>query len=276
LIVPLAVPRGKGIGRLVAVAAVCVMAAAAAVTVVPESTWNRIATTGQEITEGTMDGRKGIWIGAWRAFQERPLLGFGAGAFRTAVAATPLPVGQHYPHNTNPHNAFLAVLVEQGLVGFAIFGLLVAICVARLWVMPSSDRKTAAVLMLTWFVGAMSLGWQYRKPTWLLFGLLAAQASVAAAPAGRLRRSRAHNDDPGVFQLAPAPIRQASAQLMIGVDDTRACVRPSNDEPIGDLVGQLVSSIRTLQSQMTEAFESAFVPDNMSGVDVERRVWGTH
>jgi O-antigen ligase len=190
LIVPLAVPRGKGIGRALAVSVVCVMAAAAAVTIVPESTWSRLATTGQEITQGTMDGRKGIWIGALRTFQERPLLGFGAGAFRTAVANTPLPVGQRYPHNTNPHNAFLAVLIEQGLIGFVIFGLLVAICVARLWVMSSGDRNTAAVLMLTWFIGAMSLGWQYRKPTWLLFGLLAAQASTATAAAGRAVRRR--------------------------------------------------------------------------------------
>jgi O-antigen ligase len=191
LIVPLAAPRGRRAGHVAAAAAVCLLAAAAALTVVPASNWNRIATAGQEITDGTLNGRKAIWIGAWRAFQERPLLGVGAGAFRTAVARIPLPAGHRYPHNTNPHNAFLAVLIEQGLVGFALFSLLIATCVTLMWRSERPDRLTATVLMLTWFVGSMALGWQYRKPTWLLFGLLATQASAGRTPAERTQRDRA-------------------------------------------------------------------------------------
>jgi hypothetical protein len=38
--------------------------------------------------------------------------------------------------------------------------------------------------MLSWFVGGLSIHWQYHKLTWLLFGLLAAQGGL---PTGHLR-----------------------------------------------------------------------------------------
>ena len=269
LIVPLAAARGKRVGHVVAAAVVCLLAAGAALTVVPHSNWDRIATARQEITDGTMNGRKAIWIGAWRAFQERPLFGFGAGAFRTAVARMPLPGGQRYPHNTNPHNAFLAVLIEQGLLGFGIFSLLIATCVTLMWRTASVDRRTAAVLMLTWFVGSMSLGWQYRKPTWLLFGLLAVQASTATALAERARRQRADSEVGGfLLRLPVAPIDRAHP-APIGMDVGRAAARvhPTVERPmIEDVIVELIGDIRRLQSELADALSPFGNVDNIKHV----------
>jgi hypothetical protein len=40
-------------------------------------------------------------------------------------------------------------------------------------------QKWVWVLMLaTWAIGVSSLTWEYRKPTWFLFGMLAAQAGM--------------------------------------------------------------------------------------------------
>jgi O-antigen ligase len=274
LIVPLALPRGKGIGRVLAVAAVCLMAGAAALTVVPESSWDRIATAREEITEGTMNGRRVIWTAAWRAFQERPLLGVGAGAFRSAVARMPLADGGRFPHSTAPHNTFLAVLVEQGLVGFAIFGILLGACGALMWGTAAVDRKTAAVLMLTWLVGSMSLGWQYQKPTWLLFGLLAVLASNSDRCREAARRKRADGEVAGfVLRLSVAPIdRVHPAPIQVEIAGTAALSRQPIDGPkVEDLIVQLIGDIRTLQSQLDDAFGlPSGKAENVKHLHVER------
>jgi putative inorganic carbon (hco3(-)) transporter len=137
-------------------------------TVVPETSWNRILMIDQEMSEeGTLGGRAGIWSAGLQVFQERPLLGYGAGAYAPAVESL---LGRAI----SAHNALLAVLVEQGLVGFSVFVALLAACMWVLWHQPPAERVLWAVLMSSWFVGVMSLGWQYRKITWFLFGLLAA------------------------------------------------------------------------------------------------------
>jgi hypothetical protein len=46
-------------------------------------------------------------------------------------------------------------------------------CASR---MRHLERCLWLTLMLTWTIGVSALTWEYRKPTWLLFGLLAAHA----------------------------------------------------------------------------------------------------
>jgi hypothetical protein len=71
----------------------------------------------------------------------------------------------------------LGVLVEQGIVGFLIYAALLGACAAAIVRMPSVEKKLWSALMLSWLVGVMSLNWEYRKVTWLLFGLVAAQSA---------------------------------------------------------------------------------------------------
>ena len=88
------------------------------------------------------------------------------------VAVYPI-LGDYAP----PHNTALAVLVEQGIVGFLVFLALLGACVASIWKLARPERKFWVVLMLSWLVGVMSVHWQYHKLTWLLFGLLGSHAS---------------------------------------------------------------------------------------------------
>jgi O-antigen ligase len=181
LIVPLTVSL-RSIRSMVITAAVLLLASGTAALIVPEYNWNRVLTAGNELSGGgTMSGRVMIWAAGRRAFQDRPVLGAGAGAFMAAVEPM---IG---PRNA-PHNVFLAILVEQGIVGFFAFFALLAVCGWRAYRLPPLERKVWAVIGFVWLVGAMSLGWQYRKLTWLLFGLLAAQAVTAAAREHNLER----------------------------------------------------------------------------------------
>jgi len=169
-IIPLTLPR-RSLRSVVLTAGVLVAAVGVAAFLVPQYSWDRIFTIRQEVSGGTMSGRVGIWKAGLEAFQERQVLGAGAGAFEEAV--------EPFLAHRAPHNVFLAVLVEQGIVGGFVFGALLAACACGVYRLPLSERKVYGVIGLTWLVGAMTLGWQYRKTTWLIFGMISAQASVA-------------------------------------------------------------------------------------------------
>ncbi len=166
LIVPLLfrnLTRVTKTGLLLAV----VFFATAVMVYAPTAPLERLASIPQEISSGTIGERGAIWRAGWQVYQERPFTGVGIGAFATAVSPF---LGEAIV----AHNAFLTVLVETGLVGFALLILALCMLAARIVRLDSIDRRFWSVMLLTWFLGAMSLSWAHRKPTWLLFGLIAA------------------------------------------------------------------------------------------------------
>jgi O-antigen ligase len=167
-IIPLTL-RWRSFSSMVRTAGILVAAVALAAVIVPASSWDRISSLPREALGGTVGGRLGIWRAGLEAFQQRPMLGAGAGAFDVAI--------EPFLGRMASHNVFVAVLVEQGLVGIVVFGVLLATCAWCIYRLPLHERRVFAVIALTWFVGGMSLSWQYRKTTWLIFGLLSAQAA---------------------------------------------------------------------------------------------------
>jgi O-antigen ligase len=168
-IVPLTLRIGS-LRSLVLTVTLIVVAVPSIIWYVPSSSWERMLTIREELSGGTMTGRTGVWRAGLNAFQERPLVGFGAGAFGTAVAVS---IPEHRMRFA--HNALLSVLVEQGVVGLFLYSVLLAACAWTITRLQPPERTLWAVLMLSWLVGVMSLSWEYHKLTWLLFGLLAAQ-----------------------------------------------------------------------------------------------------
>jgi O-antigen ligase len=137
---------------------------------VPQYSWDRLATIPGEITSGNIS-RISIWFAGFEVFGENTLLGVGIGAFRSSIA----PV---LGHGTAAHNTFLEILVEQGVVGFTIFAAFLVLVWATALRSSPLTRRFWIFLLLTWTVGIMALSWSHRKPSWFLFGLLAAQPTA--------------------------------------------------------------------------------------------------
>ena len=87
------------------------------------------------------------------------------------------------------HNSFISVMVEQGIIGLSIFLALFLSLFIRSLHMSGPVRSLWIISLLTWSVGVMDLTWEYRKPTWFLFGMIAA-ISVSPKiqrPRGRIK-----------------------------------------------------------------------------------------
>lgn len=183
LIVPLTISR-LGLGMKLAMAVFLVASAAITWRYIPERSLARLATTRTELMEGTMNERRVIWRAGARLIPQHPLEGIGAGAFTRAVVP-------FLGYEKAPHNAYLSVLVEQGIVGLSLF-LLVFVCAflhAR--DAPSRERPLLLILLVTLIIGLMPRAWEAEKHTWLILALLLTPAVAvreAAVRAGVVRR----------------------------------------------------------------------------------------
>jgi O-antigen ligase len=194
LVALLIVPWTLGRLRFRAKAALYALAVASvafATRFVPEASLERIGSTRADIEAGHFGGRAVIWQSGLEVVREHPLVGVGAGAFGAAVA--PILGG-----DAASHQAFLSILVEQGLVGLTLFLAMALAAVVSLPRLPTLERRFSIVILAALAVGGLSANWDYRKPLWFVLGVLAAQVGVA-------RSSRAAQAAPA--RLAPGAVR---------------------------------------------------------------------
>ena len=181
----------------------------------PESARQRIEAplSSQQRSE---DGRNTIWTLAFRAFEDNPVTGVGAGNFRVVQRQFLLrpgvdrarTVGSEViddPHGKVAHNSFLAVASELGIVGLVLFVFLLgfaAVCLlkaARLFKAAGDGRmQIVAICLVVAIVGSLGVqmfqAQQQEKVIWLLLGLGPALLAIA-------RRQQA--------ELEPSPKRRA-------------------------------------------------------------------
>jgi O-antigen ligase len=160
--------------RAVLIAVLAVMIPTAAV-LVPASSWRRLSTLASEVSKGTLNSRTVLWKIGWDAFGGKAFQGVGSGAYPEVVAPV---LGRPWGFTAVAHNSFISVLVETGLIGFAIFLSALAAMASRARRMPWLERRFWLTVLATWTIGVCSLTWEQRKPTWLIFALLAAHAGV--------------------------------------------------------------------------------------------------
>jgi len=139
---------------------------------VPETSLERIATTRADIEAGYFGGRGHIWRAGLEVAREHPLVGVGAGGYVAALEPAAHGVGQF-----GSHDVFLAILVEDGVVGLFLFLAMVAATIKPLRQLPQLQRRFGIVLLLALGVGSISLEWENRKQFWFVLGILAAQVA---------------------------------------------------------------------------------------------------
>ena len=132
--------------------------------VVPDSTWNRLQSTYEEISGGNIGNRARIWRAGLSVFEEHPILGVGAGGYPAAMEEKlGIPKASH--------NAFLSTLVELGPIGAVLFLAVVISAFLSVLGMKATERWFWLVLLLMWFIGASFTTSEADKHTWLFLAL---------------------------------------------------------------------------------------------------------
>jgi O-antigen ligase len=139
--------------------------------VTPAESIARWSTIGSEITHGSLNSRLYIWEIGLKVAARNPLLGVGAGAFRIGVE-------RQLGSPMAPHNVYLSILVEQGVIGLTLFLTLLGVFMWKIFQIKGLERLFLFFLLGMWMLSAMSLNWEWRKQTWVLFTLIFAHIEI--------------------------------------------------------------------------------------------------
>ena len=129
--------------------------------------FQRFSTTVPELTQGDLNGRTEKWSDGLDSFIEHPLLGVGSNMYRSVTR-----------QGNVAHNAFISVLVELGLIGFMLFGLILTIAFIQAWKQPKWESSFWITLLITWVIAVSSLSYEDRRATWLFLGMIVASAAL--------------------------------------------------------------------------------------------------
>jgi O-antigen ligase len=130
----------------------------------PEQVWRRVETIPMEVRAADLNGRVSIWATGMRTFEDNPIIGVGAGAFKAGSRS-------YY----EAHNTYLEVLTEEGLIGFTIFLFMVGCAVRSLGRGSAEQQTMLASLLSSWVVGTFALHCAAHAWAWLVLGLIVTQ-----------------------------------------------------------------------------------------------------
>jgi O-antigen ligase len=162
---------GRGHARAVLAGVLALPAVAAALWfAIPHGTFERLATTPEQLRGGDLNQRMNIWTAAWHAFTKAPFFGTGAGSFVSAAGLAPTDTA---------HNTVLALLVCGGLCALFLASAIVVLA-ARSTLQTSGPLRLAlATVLLVWIVTSMVASVEESRTTWLLFALIALAGRLA-------------------------------------------------------------------------------------------------
>jgi O-antigen ligase len=133
-------------------------------------------------------GRVDVWRAAWRSFEEKPILGIGAGNFRGSdfdrLLQTPgvTTTSGYRSKGKYVHSMYLGNLTELGLVGFGLFILVLGLTFKSLTASVRRARSRGdpdlarfgaalAVGLVGVCVSGIFLSIELAKPLWIVIGL---------------------------------------------------------------------------------------------------------
>lgn len=145
--------------------------------VAPHETLLRLGSIVEQLKNADLNQRVNIWWTGWRAFLASPVFGHGAGTFATAARLAP---------EDTAHNTMLSILVEGGLIAFAVAGAIVMYTLRALAATTGQLRKGLLTLMVAWVVASMAGTVGESRTTWLLLAAIALAGRLADESAEEL------------------------------------------------------------------------------------------
>lgn len=162
----------------------------------PHATFVRLTTIGDQLQGGDLNQRLNIWEAGWRAFTQAPFFGHGAGSFVSAAGLSSIDTA---------HNTALSILVEAGIVGFIFLCAIFAVSVHNSLCTHGAQCIALVGLLATWTVSAIVGTTAESRTTWLMFGVMAVAARLAART-----------------ETAPDPTRASPGSFLPGATVARA------------------------------------------------------
>lgn len=156
------------------IAVVMVVSISTIMTFAPKSSIERVFTTGESITKGTLNYRSVIWGGSIEQWKESPIAGVGLGGLGHALGK------EHINYNA-AHNSFIHILTENGIIGLVLY---LAVHISLLFYIlhtPLDEKVFLISLFMVIVVSQLSTHLQSEKIAWFVYTMLAIHSRLFAS-----------------------------------------------------------------------------------------------
>lgn len=138
----------------------------AVVSFAPKNSVNRLLSAKESATSGTMNGRTVVWSASIVLTKDNPMIGTGIGSFEHSISRKHIEI-------SNAHNTYIHILAELGIIGLALYMLiLLSIVNTILRIDPINDKVFLLTLLLISMVGQIPNNTIFDKEMWLVLTLL--------------------------------------------------------------------------------------------------------
>lgn len=153
--------RRLGIGGKAISIAILILILIGIAGTLPQKTVERILSTGQEVSSGTLSDRGIVWSYAYEEWVKSPIYGHGLSSFQRIVNS----------HNINytAHNSFVSMVVEQGIIGILLYLCVISTAVLCAFRLPNEDRVPMLSMLAVVVIGQMSLTLNNRIYIWFAY-----------------------------------------------------------------------------------------------------------
>ena len=137
---------------------------------IPRETFERLATSSEQLQGGDLNQRWNIWAAGWHAFARAPFFGTGAGTFVSAAGLAPIDTA---------HNTALAIAVTGGLCARFLASAIVAAAIWSITQIHGPLKRALATMLAVWLVTSLVATVEESRTTWLLLALIALAGRLA-------------------------------------------------------------------------------------------------
>ncbi len=162
---------------------VFVCALAMAVYLAPEESIERILSSSQSISSGTLNNRTGIWTAAIEQWKSAPIAGHGIGSLTYVLSSL------HVEYN-GAHNTYIHLLTESGIIGLGIYLAIIAIIIIYILHTDLSEKAFLFSLLFMILVSQITQHTHFNKETWFALTMLALHAYSYSRPNTLIRDNR--------------------------------------------------------------------------------------
>lgn len=148
---------------------VFILSAITVFTLAPQKSVDRIFTTGESITKGTLNNRTVIWGASIEQWKKVPLVGVGIGSLGYALNSL-------HVEYSDAHNAYLHIMVENGIIGLLLYLTLLMLILYYILFTPFSEKIFLLSVLFTILVSQITQHTHLHKETWFVLTMLAIHA----------------------------------------------------------------------------------------------------
>ncbi len=135
----------------------------------PEKSLDRIYSSGESITSGTLNNRTVIWGASIEQWKQAPLIGNGIGSLAYVLST------KHVEYDS-AHNTYIHILTENGIIGLSIYLLMIISIIYYSLQTPLSEKAFLISLLMVILVSQLTQHTHFHKETWFALTMLAIHA----------------------------------------------------------------------------------------------------